>query len=62
MTGYTVEQLWDDYRLAALYLFVYAVVIGGTLDPSNERGLAFMTKLMERATATIDDLDLLSLL
>jgi aminoglycoside phosphotransferase (APT) family kinase protein len=59
---YSLEELWDDYRLAALYLFIYAVVIGGTLDPANDRGLAFMNSLMQRATATIEDLDLLSLL
>jgi Ser/Thr protein kinase RdoA (MazF antagonist) len=62
VAGYSLEQLWEDYRLAALYLFVYAVVIGGTLDPSNERGMAFMAKLMERSTATIEDLDLVALL
>jgi len=60
--GYSRDELWDDYRLAALYLFVYAVVIGGTLDPSNERGMAFMSKLMERATAALEDLDLLAML
>jgi len=62
VVGYDVDTLWDDYRLAALYLFIYAVVIGGTLDPGNERGMAFMSKLIERSTATILDHDLLSLL
>jgi aminoglycoside/choline kinase family phosphotransferase len=62
VTGYTLEQCWEDYRLAALYLFVYALVIGGTLDPSNDRGRAFMSSLLTRATATIEDLDLFSLL
>lgn len=60
--GYSLEQLTADYRLAALYLFIYAVVIGGTLDPSNERGLAFMAQLTDRACSAIVDLDLLALL
>ena len=62
VTGYPFTQFEADYRLAALYLFVYAVVIGGTLDPSNERGLAFMGQLIERACSAIVDHDLLSLL
>ena len=35
--GYSLEQCWADYRLAVLHLFAYAVVIAGTLDPSNDR-------------------------
>jgi hypothetical protein len=60
--SYTAEGCWDDYRLASLWLFEYAVVIGGTLDPANERGTAFMTGLIERSSATIMDLELLDLL
>lgn len=59
---YPFERFLADYHLAALYLFIYAVVIGGTLDPSNERGLAFMAQLTDRACAAIVDHDLLSLL
>jgi tRNA A-37 threonylcarbamoyl transferase component Bud32 len=62
VTGYSAEQCWDDYRLAALYLFVYALVISGTLDPSTDRGRAFMSALMSRSVRTIEDLDLFSLL
>ena len=62
VTGYPYDQFVADYRLASLYLFVYAVVIGGTLDPSNERGMAFMGQLIARACSTIVDHDLLSLL
>lgn len=62
VADYPFERFVADYHLAALYLFVYAVVIGGTLDPSNERGLAFMAQLIERASAAIVDHDLLSLL
>ena len=62
VTGYTLSEAWNDYKLAVLYLFAYAVVIGGTLDPSNERGFQFMTQLIDRASAAVMDLDLLSTL
>jgi hypothetical protein len=60
--GYSIEQCWADYRVAVLYLFCYAVVIGGTLDPSNERGTQFMAQLIDRASNTVIDHGLLSLL
>jgi aminoglycoside/choline kinase family phosphotransferase len=62
VTGYPVAECWDDYRVAALWLFEYAIIIGGGLDPANDRGTAFMTGLVERSSQTIVDLDLLDLL
>jgi aminoglycoside/choline kinase family phosphotransferase len=62
VADYPFDRFAADYRLAALYLFVYAVVIGGTLDPSNERGMAFMAQLIDRACSAIVDHDLLALL
>lgn len=62
VTGYGFEECWDDYRLAALWLWEYAIVIAGTLDPANDRGVAFMAGLVERAAATITDLQLLELI
>lgn len=62
VSGYTTEQAWDDYKRAVLYLWVYAVVIAGTLDPSNERGKAFMSAMIIRSSAAIRDLDLLALI
>jgi len=59
---YTPEQCWEDYRLSVLHMFAYAIVIAGTLDPSNERGAAFMRELVARACATVMDHDLLDLL
>jgi hypothetical protein len=61
VSGYSATDAWADYELAALYLFEYAVVIGGTLDPANARGSAFMTGLIARSSQTIVDLDLLRL-
>lgn len=60
--GYSYEQCWNDYRTAALYLFVYALVISGTLDPSTDRGRAFMSALMSRAVRTVEELDLFAML
>ena len=59
---YPIEKCWEDYKVGVLYMFCYAVVIAGTLDPANERGAAFMEKLVERAAATMMDHDILSLL
>ena len=62
VTGYSADQAWEDYRRAVLYLWTVVVVIAGTLDPSNERGRAWMTEMVDRAATTIVDLDLLALL
>lgn len=62
VTGYTSDQAWEDYRRAVLALWILVVVIAGTLDSSNERGRAWMTEMIRRSAATIDDLDLLNLL
>jgi hypothetical protein len=62
VTGYSADDAWADYELSVLYLFEYAIVIGGTLDPANERGAAFMTGLINRSSTAIIDLDLLRLL
>lgn len=62
VTGYSESQAWEDYRRAVLALWTLVVVIAGTLDSSNERGRAWMTEMVRRSAATIEDLDLLSLL
>jgi hypothetical protein len=36
--------------------------VAGTLDPTNERGHRWMSKMLERSVSTIDDLDLIALL
>lgn len=62
VTGYSADQAWEDYRKAVLYLWTYVVVIAGTLDATNERGVAWMSQMVARAVAAIDDLDLLPML
>jgi len=56
---YSVEQAWQDYLSALLYIFTYGVVIAGTLDRSNARAFKMMEQLLARASAAVIDHDLL---
>lgn len=62
VTGFSAEEAWEDYRKAVLYVWVIAVVIAGTLDPTNERGRQWISEMLDRSIAAIDDLDLISLM
>jgi aminoglycoside phosphotransferase (APT) family kinase protein len=62
VTDYTYTRLFHDYRLAALYLLDFAVVIAATLDLSNARGAAIARALSERCCAALDDLNCVDLL
>jgi hypothetical protein len=59
---YSFEKAWNDYRTGVLYSWTVAVVIAGTMDPTNDRGFAWMSKMVERNGTAINDLDCLSLL
>ena len=59
---YSVEKAWNDYRVGVLYSWTVAVVIAGTMDPANERGFAWMSKMVERNALAINDLNCLDLL
>jgi len=50
------------YRVCALYLSAYAVVIAGTLDLGNERGLALGRTLLGNCMRSLVELDAFSLL
>lgn len=61
--GITYNQnIWEDYRYTHLYNWVYAAVVAGTLDASNERAYAWMSQMIKRQVATTLDLELLELL
>ena len=60
--NYSVDKAWNDYRVGVLYAWTVAVVIAGTMDPANDRGYAWMSKMVERNGKTINDLDCLGLL
>lgn len=62
VTGFSAEDAWEDYRKAVLFVWVLAVVIAGTLDPTNERGRQWISVMLERSIAAIDDLDLVTLM
>ena len=59
---YSFEKAWNDYRVGVLYSWTVAVVIAGTMDPANERGFSWMSKMVERNGKAINDLNCLSLL
>lgn len=59
--GYSLEDAWEDYRRAVAYVWTLAVVIAGTLDRTNERAHAWMSVMIERSIATMDDLDITAL-
>src|SRR4051794_25595528 len=49
---YPADKILEDYKVGVLYTFCYAIVIGGTLDPANARGAAFMEQMVARSAAT----------
>ena len=62
VADYDFDTAWQDYRLGVLYCWTIAVVIAGTLDPSNERGFSWMSKMVKRNGIAIEDLSCLDLL
>lgn len=54
---YDFDQLWLDYRRSTLFCWLYAVIVLGTLDVANERGLALFTQNLERNVAALTDLN-----
>ncbi|MBT3425933.1 MAG: phosphotransferase [Gammaproteobacteria bacterium] len=54
--GYTIAQAWDDYCFAHLQGgLATSMVTGGTMDLSNERGLALVVTMAQRhITAALD--------
>jgi hypothetical protein len=54
---YGFEQCLEDYRFGVLFCLLYSVIVIGTLDPSNARGVALFHENFERVAAAIADLD-----
>ncbi len=50
------------YKVAALYLLNYAVIIAGTLDLGNERGQALARTLLDGSLASLDEMGAFDLL
>ncbi len=56
VSGYSWEQCWTDYRMSAMFCLAYPVISGGTIDLGNERGVALVGAMTDRAMAAIIDL------
>jgi len=54
---YGLESCLEDYRFGVLFCLVYCVIVIGTLDPTNARGVAVFHANLERVATAIDDLD-----
>jgi len=59
---YTEADCRQRFRVCALYLVCYAVVISGTLDLGNERGQALGRAIMGNTFSALESLDAFSLL
>ncbi len=60
--GLSLDALWQAYRQTILYNWLYVIVVAGTLDSSYEKAYAWMSEMLKRQVAAMDDLDVLSLL
>ncbi len=58
----TFEQVWEDYRWATLYNWVYITVVAGTLDISNDAAYAWISQSLARHSAASDDLNVFELI
>jgi aminoglycoside/choline kinase family phosphotransferase len=54
---YGLESCLEDYRFGVLFCLVYSVIVIGTLDPTNARGIAVFHANFDRVAAAITDLD-----
>ncbi len=59
---YDHSRCRDRFRVAALYLLCYAVVIAGTLDMGNERGQALARTLLGNSLSALDEMNAFDLL
>ncbi len=55
VTGYSYDQLFQDYRVGVIYGWIIPVFAVGTLDSSSERAMALWTAVIERVQAAIFD-------
>jgi Ecdysteroid kinase-like family len=56
---YRLDQCYDDYDVAVLYLMSVALVMGGAFDPANERGKRLAEEVLRRSCASVVDRGLL---
>ncbi len=59
---HSLSDCRERFRIATLYLLAWAVLIAGTLDMGNERGLALARALLSRSLNSVEALDGFALL
>jgi hypothetical protein len=57
-----LDQMWDDYRAAAVFCIVYPVSASRGMDLSDPRQLALVETMMGRMARACTELDLIPLL
>ena len=61
VTGYSVGDCWEDYRLATLFCCCYPLN-AGAVDLVNERAVELFSTMLDRSVSAILDLDALELM
>lgn len=61
VTGYSYDELWRDFRRAALFHLCYPLT-AGSMDLANDRAVLLLRTMLERAVSLVVDLDALDLL
>ncbi len=56
------EQVWQDYRWATLYNWIYITVVAGTLDVSNAAAYAWIAESLARHSRASEDLEVFELI
>jgi hypothetical protein len=56
VAGYDFEACWRDVRLCTIFAWMWPVIAVGSLDPANERGVAFFFEWSHRVCSAIQDL------
>lgn len=54
---YAIAQAWEDYRFCVMFGWIWPVVAIGSLDPTNERGMALFFEWSRRVSAALLDLN-----
>ncbi len=62
VTGYTLEQCFDDYDVGILFLFSYPLIIGGFCDMESRRAVQLAEAVLSRSSAAVSDRNLLRLI
>ena len=62
VSGYSFENCWDDYRLAALEIFVFWIIAGGYCNYEDPRAKVYLHNTLARFDAAIAELRSMELL